>query len=312
MASGRGSSRRWARHRGVRSCRWDWPASSCGLLWLYRAVLSRFAKPVVNDFRTSVSVVVPAYREDPDILMECLATWLEQDPTEVIIVPDVGRHRGAATGWPRSTTRGCGSSSFEHRGKRSALGVGIRAAPRRRWSCWSTPTPAGSRGCSPRCRCRSSTRRSAASAPSRTSTSARTSVWRRIADWLVNLRYYDYVPAMGRAGAVACLSGRTAAYRRSAIMPVLAEPGERVLPRPALRRRRRRPADLAGAGLRLQDRAPVLGPGAVDVPDRLAGLRQAAGAVEPQLVPLLPDRAVEGLAVAGAAASRRSPCCRSC
>jgi len=49
----------------------------------------------------------------------------------------------------------------------------------------------------------------------------RTSIWRRIADWLVNLRYYDYVPAMGRAGAVACLSGRTAAYRRSAIVPVL-------------------------------------------------------------------------------------------
>jgi N-acetylglucosaminyltransferase len=48
-----------------------------------------------------------------------------------------------------------------------------------------------------------------------------TSIWRRIADWLVNLRYYDYVPAMGRAGGVACLSGRTAAYRRSAIIPVL-------------------------------------------------------------------------------------------
>ncbi len=48
-----------------------------------------------------------------------------------------------------------------------------------------------------------------------------TSVWRRIADWLVNLRYYDYVPAMGRAGAVPCVSGRTAAYRRTAVLPVL-------------------------------------------------------------------------------------------
>lgn len=48
-----------------------------------------------------------------------------------------------------------------------------------------------------------------------------TSIWRRIADWLVNLRYYDYVPAMGRAGAVPCISGRTAVYRRSAVLPVL-------------------------------------------------------------------------------------------
>ena len=58
-------------------------------LWLVRAVMSRFAKPVVNEFRTTVSVVVPAYREDPDILMDCLETWLGQDPTEIIIVPDL-------------------------------------------------------------------------------------------------------------------------------------------------------------------------------------------------------------------------------
>ena len=48
------------------------------------------------------------------------------------------------------------------------------------------------------------------------------SVWRLIADWIIDLRYYDYVPAMGRAGAVICVSGRTAAYRRSdAVLPVL-------------------------------------------------------------------------------------------
>jgi cellulose synthase/poly-beta-1,6-N-acetylglucosamine synthase-like glycosyltransferase len=47
------------------------------------------------------------------------------------------------------------------------------------------------------------------------------SVWRRVADWMIDIRYLDYVPSQGRAGAVACLSGRTAAYRRSAVMPVL-------------------------------------------------------------------------------------------
>ena len=38
---------------------------------------------------------------------------------------------------------------------------------------------------------------------------------------MINLRYYDYVPAMGAAGAVACLSGRTAAYRRLVVPPLL-------------------------------------------------------------------------------------------
>jgi hyaluronan synthase len=49
----------------------------------------------------------------------------------------------------------------------------------------------------------------------------RTSIWRRVADWLIDIRYLDYVRAQSRAGAVACLSGRTVAYRRDAVLPVL-------------------------------------------------------------------------------------------
>ncbi|NEA68071.1 glycosyltransferase [Streptomyces sp. SID12488] len=188
-------------------------------LWLYRAVLSRFAKPVVNNYRTTVSVVVPAYREDADILVDCLDTWLAQNPTEVIIVPDVEDkevlHRLAQVQDPRVRVL-----AFEHRGKRSALGVGIRAATSElvvlvdsdtRWEPgllaavqmpFVDPTVGGV-------------------GTQQNVYQRRTSIWRRIADWLVNLRYYDYVPAMGRAGAVACLSGRTAGYRRAAIEPVL-------------------------------------------------------------------------------------------
>jgi len=49
----------------------------------------------------------------------------------------------------------------------------------------------------------------------------RSSIWRRVADWLIDVRYLDYVPATSLRGAVVCVSGRTAAYRRSAVMPVL-------------------------------------------------------------------------------------------
>jgi cellulose synthase/poly-beta-1,6-N-acetylglucosamine synthase-like glycosyltransferase len=158
-------------------------------LWLFRAVLSRFNKPVVNDFRTTTSVIVPSYREDPDILMECLGTWLAQNPTEVIIVPDVAdievQRRLATVQDPRVKV-----IVFEHAGKRSALGVGLRHAASEvvvlvdsdtRWTPglldavqmpFADPAVGGvgtqqnvyQRG---------------------------TSVWRRIADWLVNLRYYD-------------------------------------------------------------------------------------------------------------------------
>lgn len=188
-------------------------------LWLYRVVLSRLAKPVVNGFRTTVSVVVPSYREDPEILIRCLRSWLSQDPMEVIIVVDVAdtecHAKLAEVTDPRLRVL-----VYEHAGKRSALGVGIRAARGEivvfaDSDTWWQPglleavqmpfedPMVGGVGTQQNVYQRTS------------------SVWRRIADWLVNLRYYDYVPAMGSRGGVACLSGRTAAYRRAAILPVV-------------------------------------------------------------------------------------------
>jgi N-acetylglucosaminyltransferase len=190
-------------------------------LWLYRWVLSRGYRPTINTFRTTTSVVVPSFREDPDILMECLASWLEQGPTELIIVPDLAdtevieRLNEVAAGEPRLRV-----IPFQHSGKRSALGVGITAARNElliladsdtRWNPglldavqmpFFDPTVGAV-----------STRQNVYKRWS--------SVWRVVADWIIDLRYYDYVPAMGRAGAVVCVSGRTAAYRRSVVMPVL-------------------------------------------------------------------------------------------
>ena len=81
------------------------------------------------------------------------------------------------------------------------------------------------------------------SAPSRTSTSRSTSVWRRVADWLVNLRYYDYVPAMARARR------RRLPVRPHRRLPPVGDhcrccraPGARVLPGP----RAASPATTAG------------------------------------------------------------------
>ncbi|RAY14540.1 hyaluronan synthase [Actinomadura craniellae] len=188
-------------------------------LWIYRVFLSRIAKPIVTGYRTTVSVVVPSYREDADILLRCLDSWLSQDPDEVIIVVDVAdtecQRQLAEVEDPRLRVL-----VYEHSGKRSALGVGIRAAHSEivvfadsdTWwqpglleavqMPFEDPTVGGV-------------------GTQQNVYQRTTSVWRRIADWLVNLRYYDYVPAMGSKGGVACLSGRTAAYRRSVIEPVV-------------------------------------------------------------------------------------------
>jgi hyaluronan synthase len=188
-------------------------------VWLLRVTLSRFYRPVPEGWRTTASVVVPAYREDPDILERCLDSWLAEDPTEVIVVPDLEDTEVIERLRRRRDPR-VFVIPFAHQGKRSALGVGIRAATSEvivlsdsdtEWlpgllaavvAPFQDPRVGGV-----------GTRQNVYQ--------PETSVWRRVANWMIDIRYMDYVPSQGRAGAVACLSGRTAAYRRSAVLPVL-------------------------------------------------------------------------------------------
>jgi hyaluronan synthase len=191
------------------------------LVWVTRFSLSRAYRPLPAGYMTTTSVVVPSFREDPEILVRCLDSWLAENPTEIIIVPDVAdtavidllNDRAAGDARIRVLP-------FVHHGKRSALGVGIKAAR-----------------CEVIVLCDSDTSwepglLAAVLAPfedpkvggvgtRQNAYRPATSAWRRVADWMIDIRYLDYVRAQSRAGAVACLSGRTAAYRRAAVLPVL-------------------------------------------------------------------------------------------
>jgi len=58
-------------------------------VWLIRFSLSRIYRPAEPGYHATTSVIVPSFREDPDILSRCLDSWLAEDPTEVIVVPDL-------------------------------------------------------------------------------------------------------------------------------------------------------------------------------------------------------------------------------
>jgi hyaluronan synthase len=188
-------------------------------VWLLRVGLSRLYRPVPPGFTTTTSVVVPAYREDPNILDRCLASWLAENPTEVIVVPDL-QDREVIARLRQNHDARLRVIPFAHQGKRSALAVGIRAARSEilvltdsdtQWlpgllsavqAPFIDPTVGG--------------------VGTRQNVYTRNSnVWRRVADWMIDVRYLNYVPSQARVGAVAILSGRTAAYRRSAVLPVL-------------------------------------------------------------------------------------------
>lgn len=188
-------------------------------LWIYRFVLSRRARPIVTDFRAATSVIVPSFHEDPEILMSALESWRAQKPDEIIIVLDAedleAFRRIVALG--DNTVR---PVLFHHVGKRSALGAGIRLAKHEILvltdsDTWWQP------GLLANVQMPFADAAVGAVGTHQNVYQRDSSVWRRMADWLVNLRYLDYVPAMGRAGAVPCVSGRTAVYRKSAVIPVL-------------------------------------------------------------------------------------------
>jgi cellulose synthase/poly-beta-1,6-N-acetylglucosamine synthase-like glycosyltransferase len=187
-------------------------------VWLIRKVMSAGYRPLVNDFRTTTSVVVPSFREDPDVLLRCLDTWLAQGPTEVIIVLDVEDLEARDRLMARQDRR-IHVMMFAHEGKRSALGVGIRAA-RYEVLVLTDSDTAWEPGLLDAVQMPFANPKVGAVGTRQNVFEPRSSVWRRVADWIIDLRYMDYVPATARRGGVVCVSGRTAAYRRSAVMPV--------------------------------------------------------------------------------------------
>jgi cellulose synthase/poly-beta-1,6-N-acetylglucosamine synthase-like glycosyltransferase len=189
-------------------------------VWFVRRHLSHHHyTEIVNAFRTTTSLVVPVYREDADVLERCLRTWLAEGPTEVILVVDdlddllLARLRRLALPTVKVVP-------WRHTGKRGALGAGVREATGDIVVFADSDT---------------SWRPGILAAlqmpfldPEVGGVGSRQHVYlpdsdvrRRVAYWLLNTRYLDYVPAMSRGGGVACLSGRTAAYRRSVIAPLM-------------------------------------------------------------------------------------------
>jgi hyaluronan synthase len=188
-------------------------------VWFVRICLSRLYKPVQIGLQTTTSVVVPAYREDPDILDRCVDSFLAQNPTEVIVIPDVDDREVISRLLERRDDR-LVIIPFEHTGKRSALGVGIRAATSEILVLSDSDTQ-WEPGLLDAVQAPFADWKVGGVGTRQNVYLPRTSVWRRVANWMIDIRYLDYVPSQGRAGAVACLSGRTAAYRRSAVLPIL-------------------------------------------------------------------------------------------
>jgi hyaluronan synthase len=189
-------------------------------VWFVRRTLSHHGyTETVNDFRTTTSLVVPVYREDGDVLERCLRSWLAERPTEIILVVD-DLDELLLTRLRRLSLPTVRVLAWRHSGKRGALAAGVSAAGGE-VVVFSDSDTSWRPGLLAALQMPFVDPRVGGVGSRQHVYLPRSDVRRRVAYWLLNTRYLDYVPAMSRVGAVAVLSGRTAAYRRSVLVPLL-------------------------------------------------------------------------------------------
>ena len=192
-------------------------------VWILRRTLTAFYRPTKNEHWQEASVVAPAFREDPEVLRAAVQSWVAAGATEVVIVmptdeaENIARARAMLAGERRVRI-----ISNDDADKRRMLDVGIRASGNdivvlsdsdTVWERdllenvlmpFADPDVGGV-----------GTRQRVVDVSS--------SVWRRAAEWMLDAKYLAYLPAMSLQGGVSCLSGRTVAYRREAVVPMLPE-----------------------------------------------------------------------------------------
>lgn len=189
--------------------------------WLVRKLVSTFYKPGRQAYQASVSVVTPVYNEDPEVFRQALASWRANRPLEIIAVIDY-------------TDKRCIEEfeEFSHQfdqaklivtekpGKRPALADGIRAAEGEIIALvdsdvvWSKSVLIEAL-------------RPFAD-PKVGGTAVRQNILKpqtlaqNIFDIQLDLRFFDEVIPLNAAGNfLTCFSGRTAFYRRKALLPVV-------------------------------------------------------------------------------------------
>jgi hyaluronan synthase len=183
------------------------------LMWLAKRIPALFYRPIENDYDTTATLVTPVYNEDPALFRRALESWIANQPERIIAVIDVTDTlcMAVASEYPQVDI-----IPIDVPGKRPALATGVDATTTdivvlvdsdviwepdvlaKLKMPFADPQIGGV-----------GTRQNMYP-----SDGERPTLWERIADIYLDIRYADEVPATTLLGrAVSCLSGRTAAYR---------------------------------------------------------------------------------------------------
>lgn len=199
---------------------WRWS------VWVLRRLVGSFYEPLPpNGYSPRTSVVTPVYNETPDVFLAALRSWAANKPTEIIAVIDHSDTRCMQIF--RDFMVECAGSGIELKmfvtkkpGKRPALVDGmLRSSGEIIFlvdsdTIWAPDVllHAVAPFVDP----------SVGGVTTRQNVLAPNSTAQRLFDLYLDIRYVDEIRFLTAFGdAVTCLSGRTAVYRRQAVLPVL-------------------------------------------------------------------------------------------
>lgn len=189
--------------------------------WMMRKVISWFYRPSPLSYTATVSVITPVYMEEPAVFRLALDSWAANGPAEIIAVID-GADKASIQGF-RDFSRGFPGAKLivtDKPGKRPALADGISAATGEIVALvdsdviWEGDVLTES--------LRPFADEKVAGVATRQNVLEPETLAQNIFDMQLDLRFHDdMMPAAVAGHAFTCLSGRTAFYRRKAVLPML-------------------------------------------------------------------------------------------
>ena len=194
-------------------------------LWGIRRLYGANYRPFQGSYRATTSVVVPVYMEEPPVLVRAIKSYLANKVGEIILVvdsQDTVNIKNIQQNFPFTNYPNIKMIITDEPGKRPALAWGIREATGEIVVLSDSDTAWDDSLLQEILKPFNDPEVAGVGAKQNVEDFQRSIVW-RIENWLLDLRYIDFVPGMSVDGVVNCLSGRTAAYRRSLLLPLLPE-----------------------------------------------------------------------------------------
>jgi hyaluronan synthase len=194
-------------------------------LWGIRRLYGANYRPFQGNYTATTSVVVPVYNEDPHVLVRAIKSYLANNVGEVLLVVDSNdttNIENIQKKFPRTSYPKVRMIITDEPGKRAALAWGIQEASGEIVILSDSDTSWDENLLGEILKPFSNPDVGGVGARQNVEDFQKSIIW-RIENWLLDLRYIDFVPGMSVDGVVNCLSGRTAAYRRSILLPLLPE-----------------------------------------------------------------------------------------